>query len=185
MSKKTYTTAVVLIPPAEVWEPIQNIRRAHDRHLQRWMPHITLLYPFREREEFAGLAEQFAAVCRDVEPFHLDLLEMRCFQHRRESYTLWLAPEPRDPLVQLQARLGKIVPDCDDVIRHGDGFTPHLSVGQVRGTRQMITLQEELQTGWQPIGFTVRAITLIWRHEPPDDVFRSAQIVKLGAEEPQ
>ncbi len=185
MGKKTYTTALVLIPPAELWEPIQDIRRVHDRHLRRWMPHITLLYPFREREEFVGLAEQFSEGCSAIEPFRIDLVEMRFFEHRRESYTLWLAPEPREALVRLQARVGKIVPDCDDVTRHPDGFTPHLSVGQVRGRRQLVTLQEELKKGWQPIAFTAGELNLIWRPDPPDDVFRSGQIVKLGAREPQ
>jgi len=36
MGHKTYTTAVVLIPPLELWPPIQAIRRAHDRHNVRW-----------------------------------------------------------------------------------------------------------------------------------------------------
>ena len=49
-TNKTHTTAVVLIPPEEVWEPIQALRRAHDRNFDRWMPHITLLYPFAERD---------------------------------------------------------------------------------------------------------------------------------------
>jgi hypothetical protein len=42
---------LVIIPPEAVWEPIQAIRRRHDRKLRRWMPHITLLYPFRPRSE--------------------------------------------------------------------------------------------------------------------------------------
>jgi 2'-5' RNA ligase len=183
MGKKTYTTAVVLIPPAELWEPIQNIRRVHDRHFQRWMPHITLLYPFRVREEFAELAEQFSAVCGEVEPFRVDLVEVRCFQHRTGSYTLWLAPKPQEVLVRLQALLGKIVPDCNDVTRHRDGFTPHLSIGQVRGERQMVALQEELRMGWQPITFRADEINFIWRRDPPDDVFRIGQTVRLGTGE--
>ena len=44
--------AVVLIPPLEVWEPVQAIRRAHDRQYHRWMPHVTLVYPFRPRRLF-------------------------------------------------------------------------------------------------------------------------------------
>ena len=40
--QKTHQSAVVLIPPREVWAPIQAIRREHDRHLRRWMPHVTL-----------------------------------------------------------------------------------------------------------------------------------------------
>ena len=85
MDRKTYTTAVVLIPPAELWEPIQVIRRLHDRHFQRWMPHITLLYPFRAREEFAALAEHFSVVCRAIEPFRIELEEMRFFRAMARS----------------------------------------------------------------------------------------------------
>ena len=185
MARKTYTTAVVLIPPAELWEPIQVIRRLHDRHFQRWMPHITLLYPFRAREEFAALAEHFSVVCRAIEPFRVELEEMRFFRHRQESYTLWLAPEPRRALVRLQALVGNVAPDCDDVARYRDGFTPHLSIAQVRGERQMVALKEELQTVWQPIAFRAHEISLIWRCDPPDDVFRIGQTVSLGAGELQ
>jgi RNA 2',3'-cyclic 3'-phosphodiesterase len=183
MAKKTHTTAVVLIPPSKIWEPIQAIRRTHDRHIRRWMPHITLLYPFRPRDEFAELAHRLSAVCAGIEPLRVELMELRCFRHRRESFTLWLAPEPRAALIRLQALLGSVVPDCDDVTHNRDGFVPHLSVGQVRGERQMITLQETLQAAWQPIAFTAHEISLIWRGEPPDDVFRVGQTVSLGAEE--
>src|SRR5262249_22586144 len=48
-----YRSAVVLIPPAEVRTPIQAIRTRHDRHLDRWMPHINLLYGFIPRQHFA------------------------------------------------------------------------------------------------------------------------------------
>ena len=50
MPVKTHHTAVVAMPPPEVWEPIQAIRRQHDRNVHRWMPHITLLYPFMPHE---------------------------------------------------------------------------------------------------------------------------------------
>ena len=60
------------------------------------------------------------------------------------------------------------------------GFTPHLSVGQVRGEQRMLALQQGLQAAWQPITFTVREVNLIWRGEPPDDVFRIGQTVRLA-----
>jgi 2'-5' RNA ligase len=184
MAKKTHTTAVVLIPPSKIWEPIQAIRQTHDRHIRRWMPHITLLYPFRPRDEFAGLAHRLSAVCAGIEPFCVELMELRFFRHRRESFTLWLAPEPREALIRLQALLGNIAPDCDDVTRNRDGFTPHLSVGQVRGERQMFTLKETLQEAWKPIAFTAHEISLIWRCEPPDDVFRVGRTVRFGGKIP-
>ena len=53
-SATTHESAIVLIPPQEVWEPIQAIRRVHDRQVRRWMPHVTLLYPFLPGAALAG-----------------------------------------------------------------------------------------------------------------------------------
>src|SRR5215475_13374454 len=101
VSKKTHTTAVVLIPPLELWPPIQAIRQAYDRHNLRWvMPHITLLYPFRPREEFAMVAQRFSRHCKQIKPFRIQLREFRVFHQGPESYTLWLAPEPQDAIVR-------------------------------------------------------------------------------------
>jgi RNA 2',3'-cyclic 3'-phosphodiesterase len=176
---KTHTTAVVVIPPLQLWAPIQVIRRQYDRHVQRWMPHITLLYPFRARHEFDELVERFSVACQGIEPFRVELAEMRVFRHRRDSFTLWLAPEPKGTLVNLHALLENVVPDCNDVSRHRDGFTPHLSVGQVRGEREMLALKAALQRVWQPIAFIASEISLIWRGKPPDDVFRVGRTVTL------
>jgi RNA 2',3'-cyclic 3'-phosphodiesterase len=177
---KTHTTAVVLIPPPEIWTPIQAIRRVHDRHVSRWMPHITLLYPFRPHDEFEWLAEQFSALCEGIERFRLALTGICHFRHRRDNYTLWLAPEPKEALVHLQALVEKVVPDCNDVSQRRGGFTPHLSAGQVQGGREMMELKEALQASWQPLAFMACEISLIWRGEPPDDVFRIGKTVRLG-----
>jgi 2'-5' RNA ligase len=182
MSEKIHTTAVVLIPPEECWEPIQKIRRLHDRKLRRWMPHITLLFPFREREEFDGIAARFEDVCEGVRPFALRLSEFRHFRHRAHSFTLWLAPEPADPLVQLQAALQEAAPDCDDASSHARGFVPHLSVGQAREHETMSALKQTLQAYWQPVSFVVDRVSLVWRREPPDDVFRVDRTIALAGE---
>ena len=181
MPTKTYTTAVVLIPPEEIWEPIQVIRRIHDRHVSRWMPHITLIYPFRPRAEFKELAGVFSLACQSLEPFQLQLTEMSAFRHRRDSFTVWLAPEPKEALARLQKLIEGVVPDCDDVSRHRDGYTPHLSVGQAQSEGEMSRLMEVFRTTWQSLTFTAGEISLIWRGEPPDDVFRRDQSVRLGA----
>jgi 2'-5' RNA ligase len=181
MSYKTYTTAVVLIPPLELWPPIQAIRHEHDRHSVRWaMPHITLLYPFRPREEFAILTQCFSRPCAEIESFVVELAEFRFFHHGRGSYTLWLAPEPKERIIRLQTALQGVVPDCDDVTRYPNGFTPHLSVGQVRGQAAMGQFRAALQTTWQPVSFPVDQVSLICRGESPDDVFRVIHTITVG-----
>ena len=139
-----------------------------------------MLYPFRPKEEFASLAESFGDVCRSLDSFEIQFNHFRYFHHGRGQYTLWLVPEPAEAVIALQSALWQVVPDCDDVRRFANGFTPHLSMGHVRGTAEMEQLREQLQVKWQPISFTVKEIILIWRNQPPDDVFRVGQTVSLG-----
>lgn len=180
MPAKTHNTAVVLIPPEELCGPIQAIRRRYDRHVNRWMPHITLTYPFWPHGEFDTAAERLRHVCGGIRPFEVCLDEFRHFHHGRERYTLWLAPEPKDALVRLQAGVESAMPDCNDVSRRRGGFTPHLSVGQIRGQDAAARLEAKLQASWMPSAFSARRVSLIWRGDPPDDVFRVDRHVELG-----
>jgi len=181
---KTYLTAAVLIPPAECWEPIQAIRRRYDRQVRRWMPHITLVYPFVPVEAFPAVELKLAPSCADIAPFELTLREFFWFAHGRDSFTVWLSPEPAECLRELHAALLRVVPHCDDTARHPQGFTPHLSVGQVRGRKRLEGLISTLRATWQPLSFPVRQISLIWRNPPPDDVFRVGATIPLGADLP-
>jgi 2'-5' RNA ligase len=180
MPEKTHTTALVLIPPQELWRPIQDIRRRHDRQFRRWMPHLTLLYPFRPPEQFDAAAAALADPCRRTEPFEVALAEFRSFSHGRRSFTVYLAPEPPDALRALHEALWQALPDCDDTRRHAGGFTPHLSVGQVRDRRGPEELTRQLQAAWRPIRFAASQVSLIWRGRPPDDVFRVGRTIALG-----
>jgi 2'-5' RNA ligase len=178
---KTHKTAVVLIPPRELWEPIQAIRRRHDRQVRRWMPHVTLLYPFRPVERFGAAAETLERACRTIEPLEVELAGFRWFAHGRRRFTLWLSPEPADAVRALQEALGRAFPDCDDVRRFGGVFRPHLSVGQVRDERALHDLAARLESAWRPARFAADAVHLLRRGDPPDDVFRVAATIRLGS----
>ncbi|MEN3038418.1 MAG: 2'-5' RNA ligase family protein [Candidatus Kryptonium sp.] len=178
--RKTHKTAVVIIPPENVWAPIQKIRKQYDKQFRRWMPHITLIYPFRPFEEFEKVYTEFEIACKEMQSFEIELAEFRFFKHYGENYTIWLAPEPKDKIVKLQEKLQSIVPDCDDVRKFEDGFTPHLSVGQVKGKENLERLLKELQIAWEKLEFEVNSVFFIWRNEPPDDVFRVWREVKFG-----
>jgi RNA 2',3'-cyclic 3'-phosphodiesterase len=176
---KTHRAAVVVIPPRDIWEPIQSIRRQYDRHLKRWMPHVTLLYPFRPRALFDEAEPELRRACATIQPFRTTLSELRHFSHGRERFTLWLATEHAPSFTRLQAALQDKYPDCDDTSRHAAGFVPHLSVGQAVGRSQLRERLGELRTSWQPIAFDVEEIALISR-EGDEDPFAVDRTVALG-----
>src|SRR5262245_53225585 len=102
MPEKTHHTAVAIVPPEAEWEPIQEIRRRHDRQVNRWMPHVNLLYPFRPRAEFQEVTPALVAACVTLQPAAITLGECCFFRHGSGRCTLWLAPEPAEVLQLLQ-----------------------------------------------------------------------------------
>ena len=179
MPVKTYHTAVVAMPPPEVWEPIQAIRRQYDRHVQRWMPHITLLYPFVPHAQFDEVLPGLIQVGRQNVVLQVTLATFQAFTHGFGKTTIWLAPEPRHALVTLQAALHAALPAYNEQSRFPTGFTPHLSVGQAASPRGRQYLLETLQATWQPLQFTLTALTLIWREA--DRPFQIAHTIPLEA----
>lgn len=175
----TPQSALVLVPPPEVWEPIQAIRRVHDRQFRRWMPHLTLLYPFLPRDVLPRAAPAAAEALAGVEPFEIVLARFEVFRHRGATFTLWLAPEPKESLSAVHAALVRRFPECDATGRFAGGFTPHLSVGQARDEARLRALQGDVEA-WTPVAFTARRVTIIVREPPPDDVFRTFAEVPLG-----
>lgn len=178
MPGKSHHTAVAIVPPEPAWEPIQAIRRRHDRQIHRWPPHINLLYPFRPRADFPTAAPALVDVCASIAPFALTLGAFRSFRHGSGRCTLWLAPEPAEELRRLQAILQAAFPDCDDLGRFPSGFTPHLSVGQFPSSRECEHTREQLQAGWPPIAFTVAQVALLARGE--DSPFVADQWIPLA-----
>ena len=173
MPNKTHTTAVVLIPPESAQPPIQAIRSVHDRNFERWMPHITLLYPFTERHDFESVIPILTKAAQQVSPFSVDLAHFDAFKHRK-SATMFLVPEPTDEIGQLHSTLMHYLPDYDDTARFSGGFHPHLSVGQF-SHRSLRTEQQRLQTEWQPVQCEMEAISLIYRSPETDDRFVVAE----------
>ena len=137
------------------------------------MPHITLLYPFAERRDFAAIIPALARAAQQIIPFSVELVRFNAFKHRK-SCTMFLVPEPADEIVELHSALIQQLPDYDDTARFAGGFHPHLSVGQFRH-RSLHAEQQRFQTEWQPIRCEVEAISLIYRSPETDDRFVVAE----------
>ena len=178
----SHRSAVVLIPDAAVWEPIQQIRRSYDRQIRRWMPHVTLLYPFLEGLACETSLVALSRACASVSSFVVSLSRLSRFRHR-SSHTIWLRPEPSDALRNLHKNLCAADPGCVHVWTHADGFTPHLTVGQVQGEEACDSLVEILQNEWTPLTFRGDRISVIAREDPPEDIFKVLYEIELGTGE--
>src|SRR3954452_14619991 len=153
MAEVTYTTGLVIIPPESAWPPLQAIRAEHDRKLRRWMPHVTLIYPFLPAEQLDRAVGRLAPACATLRPFELTLAAFDSFRHHRDNYTVWLRPEPEEPLVGLQQALWGAAWEGPAPRPPWRRFRPHLSVGQVRGRPALVNWLDELRRGWQPVHF--------------------------------
>jgi len=162
---KVYSTAVVIIPPKDFWVAIQDIRKEYDRYFHRWMPHITLMYPFRPQSEFKSLEHSFLTLCKSIKSFEISFSKIKQFYHSKQNYTLWLAPEPDSLIINLQSKLLAITPDCNDINLFQGGFKPHLSVGQIKGNQKLTNFKKKFQETWIPFKFKVKSVYFIAREK--------------------
>lgn len=170
---KSYKSALVVIPPAALPELalIEEIRRLHDKRFERWMPHITMVFPFfssdyREKQADQQLQATLERILADHQRIQCSLDRFAWFKHGMNNYTLYLAPDAVSTVLlkQLVDQLASEIPEYDDVRRHGV-FTPHLSLGQFRGEAEMRSLMEKYQSlvGQNTARFVIEGLSWVTR----------------------
>jgi len=145
------STALALIPPAGLWEPLQALRREHDDRITRWPPHLNLLFGFVPPERFPAAIQQLGPRARSWTRPRLELSEVHRFVLRREL-VFYAEPSPRESLVELQAKVAEVFPGCPEE----RAFVPHLTLGRSRragddGAQRALDWSEALgPLSWEP-----------------------------------
>jgi 2'-5' RNA ligase len=128
------------------------------------------------------LAEQVNSQLGNLEPFDVTLTEVHSFSHGKGRYTVWLKPETETEFQvnDVHAAVWTAVSHDEDYEPRIERFTPHLSIGQVRGRDRRDELVAELQTSWAPVMFQVSEVHFIARGNPPNDIFRVEKTIPFG-----
>lgn len=162
---KSYKSALVIVPECDALDTIEQIRKLHDRRYYRWMPHITMIFPFVAVDGPAETRENTIKIVRDIvyakKQLSISFACFNSFTHSRNSHTLYLRPDSGSEIAlqSLVDQLAKALPDFDDVRRDGH-FSPHLSLGQFRSKQAMQEVEVEYEA--LPCSVTFQAYSMAW-----------------------
>ncbi|KAL7821129.1 hypothetical protein V8C26DRAFT_392584 [Trichoderma gracile] len=172
----SHDTALCLIPPPQLWDPINTLRSLNDEKFKKWPPHVTLVYPFAMPE---ALPEVTEALCRShLEPqdddISISLEEPGVFSHRRRSKTVFIQPNPGpdvDRLTDLRDRILRFLG-----WPKGRDYRPHMTLAQ----------SEDDATSWhQFLLEKARLLTPVtWRNHQLAIMIRDSASKGSGASRP-
>jgi 2'-5' RNA ligase len=151
------TALVVLVP--ELAAVIGAWYGEHTEAGRRGLPpHVTLLYPFLDWSEYdEEAARRIVAALGRFKPFELSLAESDRF--RNEVATLYLRPEPGEPVAAMIEALAAAFPDQPLYGAGVEEIVPHVTVAQ--GPEPLLdTIERELATEL-PVKVRVERVWLV------------------------
>lgn len=154
----SYSTAVVLLPPAHVQHSINLLRSGNDkvrdnfilsvhalnRHrfqsFPRWTSHLTMLYPFVHPSALSDATSRLRSAL-DVashDPFTLELDHVAKFINKSYN-TVFLAPSPSST-----AKVQNVFTTLSSVSGYkGRPLSPHMTLGQAQSETELSLLQQK------------------------------------------
>ena len=154
------STLVILVPEAEGL--VQSFRNRYDPAAKAGMPaHITLLYPFKSREEIDGLVLDTLSHCfSHFQQFKFSLAKIDQFP----GETLYLVPEPEDPFRELTLGIWGHYQETPPYRGRYSTVIPHLGVATLIGDQELAEVAcefEQVAQGRLPIQGRATEVTLM------------------------
>jgi 2'-5' RNA ligase len=122
-------------------------------------PHVTLLFPFAPAPVEDALVTEIAEVVTDFTAFAVSFATLQRFPG-----TLWLAPEPPEPLALLARALAAQFPQWPAYEGAFVEPVPHLTVAQ--GHDALLNDAETELAPLLPLAARAREVVLLEEHEP-------------------
>jgi 2'-5' RNA ligase len=142
---------ILRVPEAEPF--VARLRERFDPAARLGVPaHVTLLFPFASPERITpAMLEHARALVASVRAFPFRLARIERFPG-----TLYLAPEPPQPFVELTEALARRFPEFPPYGGEFDTIIPHLTVAH--GSQEELRAAElELRATWPDSGVAVRS----------------------------
>ncbi|KAL0232517.1 hypothetical protein PCE1_002858 [Barthelona sp. PCE] len=179
MNAPSYKTAVVLIPDQIAQNRINEIRAVHDSSkINRWMPHVTLAYPFRSEEQFDDdLYQKLQTIADSVDAFTCNHGEIGSF---RRAGIVYSNPSNRGPIKAIMKAIVRTFPRYNNQKR-GGRFTPHMTIGSKVDDVDMVIA--EVQGQLDEVNNHYTGFHLIARGD--DTPFRIVRTFYFGGNVPQ
>lgn len=155
------TTALTIVAPPEFHNKINLIRSVNDKAYPRWMPHMNLLFPFVDENNFKTIKDKLESSLKDFGPMELNMNKIEYFVQGK-NITFHISPDNDSKLQELFKIIRKTLPDIK--IKHQQ-FHPHLTIGQFKKNELDAKLTE--LNKWLGSGFIfkIEKICLIKRKD--------------------
>lgn len=180
LMSKSVRTALCVVPPEFIWEPIQIIRKVHDKSFNRWMPHINILFPFIDDSNFDKVIPKLEEILSVIPSFDITFDKFDYFDRKGKEQTVWLNPnvvlnnDGSNSLQMVYNEMAELFPH----LATRDVFIPHLSCGQFR-PNDVKNIINKFNASWVPITVSINNIALISR-DLNDNPFTVYKLIKLA-----
>ncbi len=180
--------ALVLYAPPEVSKEVDDIRRRYDPAIKEGIPtHLTIKRPaiLPESQFLPLIDEEIKTVCKEISPFQVNLDGYSLFKKPGRN-VVYLKVRDEKPLDQLHLKmleaLGKVIPGAGADQYEGQGFHPHLTIGNFLSDLELAVMEYELGKGDYRLNFSFEISKITLLDQPPGGLWKTVNSYILGEE---